>query len=73
MFAMIILVVYKKPLPVDWLMVMTTSVVYVSCMAVSLIAPSLSNTSIAHAIPLAYKHSHDGQAYYVHSQCFIIC
>ncbi len=39
MFALIILVYYKKPLPVDWLMVITTSVVFVSCMAVSFITP----------------------------------
>lgn len=37
MFAIIILVYYKKPLPVDWLMVTTTCVVYVSCMAVKFI------------------------------------
>ena len=34
-FALIILTVYKRPLPIDWNMVVATAVLYVACMAVS--------------------------------------
>ena len=40
-FALIILTVYKKPLPVDVGMVAATCVLYVACMAVSLVCSAV--------------------------------
>ncbi|PIL27612.1 hypothetical protein GSI_10764 [Ganoderma sinense ZZ0214-1] len=52
MFAIIILVVYKKPLPVDWLMVITTCVVYVSCMAHTSILTTDRHTTFTSGLPI---------------------
>ena len=53
-FALIILTVYKRPLPVDWNMVVATAVLYVACMAVSLTICAIYATPL---IPISIVQS----------------
>ncbi|KAI1798101.1 hypothetical protein LXA43DRAFT_8975 [Ganoderma leucocontextum] len=52
LFALIILVYFKKPLPVDWRMVIITCVVYVSCMAHTSILTTDRHTTFTSGLPI---------------------